>query len=493
MPSPDLGEPKRAEEAFRASEATFRALLDAAPDGIMLTDLDGHYVEANVAVCRMLGYSRSELLRMRIVDLIPPAEEPRLAEELQILVADSTVTKTSEWTVRRKDGLVFAVEVSARLRPDGGGFLAFFRDVSPRKRVEREREESLRWMRAVLEQSPVGLILVHGPPDYLVEPNRRAQQMVGMRFDRIDEYRAMVFTPDGRPVERDRLVGLEAPRGERIVEEEYVLHNTRGGSLQVLVSSSPIVGSDGMVFGAVLALQDISASKELERLRAEWSSVVAHDLRQPLGTISISANRLARLTEDPELAKPVARIRSSVSRLTRMVGDLMDLSRLDARRLELVRQRTDLPALVRGTVERVALDTPDRPFDVHAEAHVPEVDVDPDRIAQVMENLLTNAVKYGRSGTPIGVSVARDDHEVTVTVSNEGRPLSAEELFRLFERFQRTSSAKNERIPGAGLGLYITRSLVEAHGGRITAASTPGGVTSFRFTLPAGERGTKSG
>jgi signal transduction histidine kinase len=102
-----------------------------------------------------------------------------------------------------------------------------------------------------------------------------------------------------------------------------------------------------------------------------------------------------------------------------------------------------------------------------------------------MENLLTNAVKYGTGGTPIVVAVERASSEIAVAVTNDGRELAPEELARLFQRFQRTSSAKLQGIKGTGLGLYITRSLVEAHGGHIAAESSPPGRITFRFTLPA--------
>ncbi len=103
---------------------------------------------------------------------------------------------------------------------------------------------------------------------------------------------------------------------------------------------------------------------------------------------------------------------------------------------------------------------------------------------QVLENLLTNAVKYGKAATPVVARVASDGREVAVSVTNEGPALTPEESVRIFERFQRTDSAKLQGIKGVGLGLYITRSLVEAHGGRITAESSSEGVTTFRFTLP---------
>jgi signal transduction histidine kinase len=125
-----------------------------------------------------------------------------------------------------------------------------------------------------------------------------------------------------------------------------------------------------------------------------------------------------------------------------------------------------------------------RPFEVHIEPCIPEVDADPDRIAQVMDNLLTNAVKYGAQGSAIAVRVSCEGGALAVAVTSHGRPLTAEELTHMFERFQRADSAKRTGIPGVGLGLYISRSLVEAHGGCIEAQSTPEGATTVRFTLP---------
>ena len=239
------------------------------------------------------------------------------------------------------------------------------------------------------------------------------------------------------------------------------------------------------MIGAVAAFEDITAAKELERLRAEWSaSWSSRSAAADRGDHAHGEDATRATTDDKKRIGFAEEVLAAANRLNRMVGDLMDLSRLDARRLELVRQRVGVPALVRACIERMALQAPDRAFDVRVEREVPDADADPDRVAQVMDNLLTNAVKYGKGPTPIIVSVSSDGGEVAVAVTSEGRPLTAEELSRLFERFHRSASAKREGIEGVGLGLYITRALVEAHGGRITAESTPAGVTTFRFRLP---------
>jgi PAS domain S-box-containing protein len=426
-----MGGGRRAAEGPRESPSTLRELVELAPDAVVVVDADRHVTDANAAACALYGYSREELLGRTLADLAPEEAD------------------------------------------------------TERRRAERERDEALKFMGSVLEQAPVGLAVVRGPRGDQAEFNECAQHMLGRPSTaRIDPADTEIRTLDGRRLERDQLPATRALRGERGVRAEFLVRNAKGSSTPIALSAGPVVGPDGSVLAAVAVFEDITAAKELERLREEWSGVVAHDLRQPLGTISLSAQILARATDEAKLLKYADQIHAAAQRLDRMVGDLMDLSRLDARRLELVRQRVDVPALVSAVSERVALQAPDRAIDVRILGQVPDVEADPDRIAQVMENLLTNAVKYGKGGTTILTSVSWEDGDVAVAVTNEGRPLTAEELSRIFERFHRTASAKLEGIQGVGLGLYITRSLVEAHGGRITAESTPAGLTRFRFTLP---------
>jgi PAS domain S-box-containing protein len=480
----DITERIRADEALRRSESNFRRLFDQASDGILISDIDGRFRDANAAACQMLGYSRDEIVGKTAEDFVPMEQIAGLVEEREQLLDSSRQALVKEATFRRRDGAFVPIELSSKFLLDGRQ-VAFLRDISERKRAEREREESLRWVHTVLEQSPVGLILLRGPGFKRVEANGRLQEMIGGPLETIAELSDVFVNPDGSPLADDDCVCLVAMRGEIPAARERMLRRRDGQFLPVVTSAAPIVDPDGAVLGVVLAVQDVSATKELERLRAEWASVVAHDLRQPLGAISLNAQVLARATDDERLKARVERIRSSAQRLNRMVDDLMDLSRLDASRLELVRQSIDLTSLVRASVERMALEAPDRPFDVRIDDEIPAADADPDRMAQVMENLLTNAVKYGTGGTPIVVSVAHASSEIVVAVTNDGAELPPEDLSRLFQRFQRSPSAKLQGIKGTGLGLYITRSLVEAHGGRIAAESAPPGRITFRFALPA--------
>jgi PAS domain S-box-containing protein len=365
------------------------------------------------------------------------------------------------------------------------GMVGTYLDITERKRAEREREETLQWLRAVLDRIPVAVLLVHGAHGERVEANRRTQVLLGTSIERLGEDPDRVLDTEGRRLRLEELPSMRALRGEHVDGAEYLMRHTSGALVPVRQSAVPIVDAQGKVQGAVVAILDITAAKELERLRAEWGSVVAHDLRQPINTIVVSAQMVARMGDDPKLrARLVGNMQAAARRLDRMVGDLMDLSRLEARRLDLLRQPTDLLAVVRSSVERVAPNAPDRRLDVVVHGEIPAAYADSDRVAQVVENLLSNAVKYGATATPILIEVAHGQGELSVAVTNQGEGIPPEQIPRLFQRFQRCEGAKSSGLKGTGLGLYITRELVEAHGGRIMVESTPGATTTFRFTLP---------
>jgi PAS domain S-box-containing protein len=464
-------------------EVAFRELLELAPEAVVLSDAALRVVDANTAACRLYGYDRDDLLRMTIHDLVVSDEAASFVGEFPLLPGRIHVR---EWHVKRKDATLVPVEASTKVLPDGRT-MSFIRDITERKRAEGEREELVARLSAVLEQCPVGLGFFHGPRGERFEANVRTREWLGVDVSDpsvLEEIRTQVRTVDGQVVAPDQLPSVRALRGEGLVRAEFLVPNTSGSMIHVSVNAAPIIGRDGSVLGAVAICEDVTAQKELERLRSEWSSVVAHDLRQPLASVSLNAQMVERAAHDPSILKSVERIRTATDRLKRMVGDLMDLSRLEASRLELQRRRVDLVALVRTAAEQARLQTPERPFEVRTRGVVPDVCVDPDRIAQVLENLLTNAVKYGDAGTAVEMDVAAADGHVTVEVTNRGRPLGPEEIARIFQRFQRTESAKLRGIQGVGLGLYIARSLIEAHGGRITVESAPCGTTTFRFNLP---------
>jgi two-component system, OmpR family, sensor kinase len=241
-----------------------------------------------------------------------------------------------------------------------------------------------------------------------------------------------------------------------------------------------------------------AAAAEKERLyreaqaatqeREDFLSIASHELRTPLAALQLYVQGMERTTQHPGALQPdqvrerLERIKAQAARLATLVNLLLDVSRIRAGRMILSRQRIDLARVVREVASRHLLeaDRANTPLNVDADEPL-EGDWDPERIDQIVTNLLTNAIKYG-GGKPIELSVRRSEVGCVIQVRDQGLGVSPEDLDRIFQRFERTTAARN--IGGLGLGLWIVREIVEAHGGTITVDSRLGEGAVFTVTLP---------
>jgi signal transduction histidine kinase len=256
----------------------------------------------------------------------------------------------------------------------------------------------------------------------------------------------------------------------------------------VIVSAAPVPGEG--VPGAVVVFVDVTESRKLEEelrravtFRERLMGIVSHDLRSPLGTISLAAESiLAREVAPPWARSSALRVKRSVDRMARMVSDLLDFTRVAAMGgLPVERRSIDLRRPVEDAVDeidarhpdRVTLALPDRPV---AGAW------DSDRIEQVVTNLVTNALQYGAMDRPVHVQLQDEGEEVVLSVNNQGPVIRSEDVTALFDPFQKGHSA--DRSAGLGLGLHIVSEVVKAHGGRVDVTSDPERGTTFTIRLP---------
>ena len=239
----------------------------------------------------------------------------------------------------------------------------------------------------------------------------------------------------------------------------------------------------------VFVVETAREHAEWERQREEFISVVAHDLRSPIGAIAAGAAMLEELIKrgdglDADRALRVIRhMKSSGNSLDRMVSDLLDASRIEAHRLTIEAETLDLRSFTAAVVSRASAATTGHPIRTVLPESLPKVAADPARIEQVLTNLLSNAAKYSAPESEILLEVFARELEVEVAVTNVGEGLAPEHAANVFTRFYRME-AHRSRVPGLGLGLYIAKGLVEAHGGRMWVDSEPGKSTTFAFTLP---------
>lgn len=342
------------------------------------------------------------------------------------------------------------------------------------------------WLQHVVDEMPEGVVITDALGN-VTSTNRRAREYVTSGSDTGTLSGIELRTAAGAQVAWQDLPLAEATTHQRTIGNVEVMVRDRHGRDVPLIASAAPVFDAGRPIGAVIVLQDVTVLKELERMREQWTSIVAHDLRQPIAVLTLASQAIVRREQaalSPEGRKALGTILNASTKLDRMVNDLLDASRIEARRLTILPEPLDLCDLVEEVVERAVATTKGAEMRLDLQRPVPRVAGDPDRLEQVLMNLLSNAAKYGDPGKPIDVAVAAKEGFVDVRVTNRGRGLDRSEIDMLFSRYARTSTGRTSR-EGIGLGLYITKGLVEAHGGRIDVDSVPGGETTFHVTLPA--------
>ncbi len=250
--------------------AALHALIEHAPDGIFVADAQGCYLYVNDTGCAMLGYTRDELMRQRIQQAVPEADLDRLARARAAMIEGTTAA--TEWTLRRKDGRLLAVEVSARILPDGQ-WQGFVRDIGERKALQAEREALFqrveadrRQLQTLVDTLPLAVMLFQ--PDGSIVVNRRCEELLGTALapaaGRVP-YAGRIFLADGTPVPDEQLMSARVRGGEAVIAEEFMIRRPDGTELPVLASAAPISDANGHVIGGVGVFQDMSERMRLER------------------------------------------------------------------------------------------------------------------------------------------------------------------------------------------------------------------------------------
>jgi PAS domain S-box-containing protein len=540
----DITERKRAEEALRSSEARFSGIISISPDAIISVDGEQRIILFNDGAEKIFGYSRAEAIGARLDVLIPERLRAIHDHHVASFAAGETTARQMGARVativgRRKNGEEFPAEAAiSKLAFDGQAVLTVaVRDITERKRIEAE-QRFLADAGAVLASSldyeqtltTLGHLVVRELADWcivdVVEEGDRPRRLrvvsgdpdqasLAAQFERLqlDRHRAHLALPaldTRRPflIERmtpERLASFaqsdEHLRHLRAIDPRSVMALPlliRGQLLGVLVliSSKPsrVYGpadlrlAEALADRAALAIENgrlYRASVHATRLREEILGVVAHDLRNPLTAIVMNAGALKRRGPEPERRndKPRESILRAANRMDRLISDLLDVSLIEAGYLAVGHTRVPARQLLLDSVEaqRPLASSASLELQLELAGDLPDVWGDQHRLFQVLENLVGNATKFTPEGGRITVGAAPREHEVLFWVADTGYGISPEGLPHVFDRFWQ---AKKGARKGAGLGLPITRGIVEAHGGRIWVESTLRRGTVFFFTIP---------
>jgi PAS domain S-box-containing protein len=475
----DITERKRVEEELR----TFSSALEQSANIVVITDVDGRIQYVNPKFTEITGYTREEALGQK-TSILKSGETPRSVYD----ALWETIRTGGEWRGefhnRKKNGELYWEYASISPIRDAQGaithFLAIKEDINERKRLQAELENARARLEAIIDTVPLPLFVVETEGEISIA-NEAAHQFYGRALHEGNIFRMTRLHPDTRtPWPSSEWPIMRALReGQPVTDVEQLVIFPDGREVPVLVHAAPVI-VEGRVIAAVGVSQDLTQLKAADRAKDTFLALITHELRSPLTTIISWADLARKDAEIREEALDV--ILRSAQVQQRIIGDLLDVSRLLYGKLllesepldawEVVRRATEA---MRGTIEgkelTLRLRPPGEPLPVLA---------DPVRLEQVINNLLTNAMKFTPAGGEIEVSGARDGHWARLCIRDTGYGIPPEQIPYIFQRFQQMG---RERISGGlGLGLAIVRGLVELHHGRIQANS-PGVDEGATFTV----------
>lgn len=377
------------------------------------------------------------------------------------------------------------------------------------RRILAETEARRALLQTILDQLPSSVYLVRGVEARLVLANRAAAAVFGAQWtpgksmsEFLNENGIRLYAIDGHQFAPTQFATIRAVKlGETVLHHQEIIRHADGTSLPVLVNAVALSSSQlnlvpdgaGEEPAAIVVHQDVRAMKEAEALKDEFIGIAAHELRNPLAVLRGFAQTLIVQTgrgKGAELAdwqlEALEGIDQATVRLTELTEDLLDVTRLQAGRLELHIEPTDLVALTRRVVARLQMTDEHHPIIVTTACEHIVASLDPRRIEQVLNNIIGNAIKYSPEGGPVEVTLSEDPAKkhAIVSVRDRGIGIPASQQARIFSRFTRADNARRYGIGGTGLGLYLCRELVERHQGRIWFESAEGQGSTFYIAMP---------
>ena len=494
----DVTDQRQAEMALHSSEARYREVVENSLGFVFTCSMEGRLTSLNAFTAETLGYSTSALTGRFLAELLDTAGLAAFQDSLRVLETKN------EWQgaliLRRSDGVYRRIACRSRrmeLPGERPFILSHGTDVTEQHEAEQALHMATRQRELILESVGDGIygIDLDGRLTFINQAGAVAlgytpEQLIGLDLHEVIHH----SHADGIPYSKSTDPILQALRRcESIRMHDEVFWRHDGTAFPVEYSANPLL-ENGTISGMVVAFQDISERRRLERMKDEFISTVSHELRTPLTSLRASLGLISSGTLDKRPEKQRQMIDMAIGnsdRLIRLVNDILDFEKVQKGKLSFDRQPLEVIDLLRRAADVAYAAASQANIAVRVDEPPVKVMADEERILQVLNELVTNAIKFSAPNTMIRLSAqprGGDDEaspEVYFTVEDQGRGIAPEKLDRIFERFHQGDASDSRALGGTGLGLALCRSIVQQQGGRIWAESTPGCGSRFHFMLPS--------
>ncbi|HWE86467.1 MAG TPA: PAS domain S-box protein [Terracidiphilus sp.] len=489
----DVTEQRQVELALLSSESRYREVVEGSLGFVFTCTMEGRLTSLNAFTAETLGYRIDDLMGHSVTELLDMAGVGTYQECLR------TLTEREEWLgsipVRRSDGVYRRITFRCR-RVDLSGERPFVLnhgvDVTEQHEAEEALHIAMHQRELILESVGDGIygIDLEGRVTFINEAGARALGYRAEQLTNRDVHEIIHHShADGTPYSRITSPILHGMRRQETVRmRDEVFWRADGSSIPVEYTASPLI-EDGRVTGMVVAFQDISERRRLEKMKDEFISTVSHELRTPLTSLRASLGLISSgaLEKRPDKHQQMVEMAIvNCDRLVRLVNDIVDFDRVEKGRLPLRRVAAEAADLLRRAADIAHVAASQSRVSFKIESVPALVMADEDRVLQVLNELVSNAIKFSSPETMIRLSAQpAGEREVCFAVEDQGQGISPEKLEHIFNRFQQGDSSDTRAMGGTGLGLALCRSIVEQHGGQIWAESALGHGSRFLFTLPA--------
>jgi two-component system, OmpR family, sensor histidine kinase VicK len=497
----DVTGQRQAEQALLTSEARYKHVVENSLGFVLTCTLEGRLTSLNGYTAESLGYRIDEMTGKPLFDFISKDGLQEFADSLKTIVSTGEYQGTIPFL--RKDRTERRIAFRSR-RMDLPGSASFIlthgMDVTEQEEAEGELHLMRRQRELILAAVGDGIygMDLAGKLSFI---NPAAAKMLGYTDDELrgTDIHELIHHSHADGTHHSKancpiLLGMRRREGVRIRDD--VFWRKDATTIPVEYVASPLI-DEGQIAGMVVAFQDISERRRLEKMKDEFISTVSHELRTPLTSLRASLGLISSGTLDkrPEKQKQMLEVAiGNCDRLVRLVNDILDFDRVEKGGMPLHREVMPAGDLLRraADVENEAALKAQITFRFDAPNKI-LVDVDQERILQVLSELVSNAIKFSPPQTIIKLSaqVVENEH-VCIAVEDQGRGIAQEKLDMIFERFQQGDASDSRALGGTGLGLAICRRIVQQHGGRIWVESEPGKGSRFLFTVPLGKAEPKA-
>ncbi|TQD25878.1 PAS domain-containing protein [Methanolobus vulcani] len=476
---------------------TYEIIFNSVNDGIVITNIDGHFLEVNQITCDDLGYSKEELLQMNVYDIIPLEFRKTLHEQVTEKIASGG--GMFETHSRCKDGSLEQIELN--LRPitfkELPAILVVIRNITERKKLETKIIEDNLRRRIFIEQSSDGIVVIDNNGK-VYEANEAFARMIGYSLKEVSSL--YIWDWDAR-FTRDELKGMVNITNRQVSHFETT-HRRKDGTLYDvdICADAAIFENRNLCF---CVCRDITTRKQAERdllhakheaeyankAKSQFLATMSHELRTPLNSIigfsDILLDGIFGELNDKQL-RYISNVSNSGRYLLGIINDILDISKIEAGEIELKPEEVSVHCLLEEMLSLMQPLASDKEIVIKLEIE-PQLDIitaDGRMFKQLLYNLINNAIKFTDIGGIVTIKAKRKENVAHISVIDTGIGISTEDQDKLFRPFSQLDSSLSRQYEGTGLGLAICKNFVELHHGKIWVDSEVGKGSTFTFTTP---------